>query len=268
MRRLYLQEHARDARGARWVDAMKSDVRFALRQFRRTRLSTVTMVLVLALGIGANIALFTVSRSLWTNPGPGMQRDDARVRIRGLAVFSWSDHVNARSFAYPEVVAYGQQTRLFAAVAAVTESNALFAPADPQRPAISGGAHYVSDGYFDVLGVQLALGRALAPTPLNGEGQNNALTAVITDGVWEAIFDRAPDVIGRTFRINNVPVTVVGVAPRGFPGITAFGINNGVAFLPLAAYPTLERGSFHVLSSPDSARFTAVARLQPGVTRR
>ena len=87
----YLQEQARDARGMRWIDAVKADVRFALRQFRRARLSTVTMVLVLALGIGANVALFTVSHSLWTNPGPGLQRDEARVRIRGIAFFTWSD---------------------------------------------------------------------------------------------------------------------------------------------------------------------------------
>src|SRR5688500_13919332 len=77
-----IQEEARDARGAVWIATTAADVRFAVRQFRRMPLAAVTMVLVLALGIGANTVLFTVLHSMATMPPPGIPRDDAIVRIR------------------------------------------------------------------------------------------------------------------------------------------------------------------------------------------
>jgi predicted permease len=90
------------------------------------------------------------------------------------------------------------------------------------------------------------------------------LTAVISHAVWDRLFDRAPDVVGRTFRVNDIPVTVVGVAPRGFGGST-YWMNRYGVWLPLAAYPVIQRSGMQVFSSPDSARFNTVALLRPGV---
>src|SRR5688500_12912388 len=83
---VYLQEQARDARGQRWIDALKGDLRFAFRHFRRTPLTTVAMIVVLSFGMGVNTALFTAFHSMWSLPGPGIPRDAALARIRGVEV--------------------------------------------------------------------------------------------------------------------------------------------------------------------------------------
>src|SRR5262245_1523317 len=79
----FLQEQARDARGARWIESMVADLRFGLRQFGRRPYSTLTMIVLLALGIGCNTALFTLLYSFMTMPPPGIERDETLVRIRG-----------------------------------------------------------------------------------------------------------------------------------------------------------------------------------------
>src|SRR5262245_21002722 len=73
----YLQEHARDARGGGWVDSIIADARFAFRHYARTPLSTITMLALLAIGIGVNAALFTFMSALMTQPAPGITRDPA-----------------------------------------------------------------------------------------------------------------------------------------------------------------------------------------------
>ena len=76
-------ESVRAGRGLPWLEGIAADLRYAIRHFRRTPLSTVTIVLVLSLGIGTNVVLFTLFNSLTTMPAPGLVRDDSRVRIRG-----------------------------------------------------------------------------------------------------------------------------------------------------------------------------------------
>ena len=261
----YIEEAARDARGKRWVDAVRGDLRFAVRHFRRTPLATVTMVLVLALGIGVNVALFTVFNSLWTIPGPGIPRNESLVRIRGIDVSARFGQVQLRAMSYGEVLEYARQEQLFSAVAARTSAAALFATADPDRAAITGSAVHVSDNYFDLLNVRPALGRVWSAMPLNAD-PTTVLTAVISHATWERIFDSAPDVVGQTLRVNDVPATVVGVAPRGFRG-GADASSRFAVWLPLAAYPIVQRSHLQVFASPDSARFWAIAQLRAGVDR-
>ena len=79
----HLQEEARDARGARWIETLAADVRFAFRHFARTPVTAITLILVLSLGIGVNSALFSILQALTLRPAPGVPADESLVRIRG-----------------------------------------------------------------------------------------------------------------------------------------------------------------------------------------
>ena len=259
----YLQEQARDARGQRWIDALTGDVRFALRHFRRTPLTTVTMIVVLSFGIGVNTALFTAFHSMWSLPGPGIPHDDALARIRGVDVTLASGEYRLRLLPFPEVTQYMAQQSVFASVAATTRNAGVLRRTELQATPASADVVYVSDNYFDLLKVRPALGRWLGAS--SSADASTALTAMISHHTWVAMFDSLPDVIGRTFEINGIPVTITAVAPRGFAGTREIS-HPFAAWLPLGAYTTLERTGPSVFASPDSARFFAFARLTAGVT--
>ena len=260
----YLQEQARDARGARWVDAVRGDARFALRHFARTPLTTITMIIVLAGGIGVNTALFTVFHSILTSPGPGIPRDESIVRVRGTELSLQAGRMSARGMAYTEVAEYAKLTQFFDGIAASITNDGLATTADRQRPALPVANVYASDNYFALLGVRLQAGRVWSNTPLTAD-PTTVLIGVISHTVWEAVFDTAADVIGHTFRINDMTVTVAGVAPRTFSGTGTTNSRYHV-WLPLAAYALVEKSDLHLFASPDSAQFSVVARLRDGVT--
>jgi putative ABC transport system permease protein len=261
----YIRELGWDARGSRWIDSLTGDARFAFRHFRRTPLPTLTMVLVLALGIGANVVLFTVFHSLWTLPGPGIEHDDALVRIRGTEMAPREAGWYGRPMSYVEVAAYRAQQGTFADVAALATGTGRLSTVNAQAGPVTTGLNYITDNYFRLLRVRPMMGSALPATPLTA-GDASALSAVIAYATWQDLFDGEPDVIGRTLRVNDMPVTVVGVMPNEFRGTGQYAYMNQL-WLPLAAYPLLEKSNAHAFASPDSALFGVVARLQPGVRR-
>lgn len=81
-----LQESARDARGGRWVDELRGDLKYALRYFARTPLTSIVIVVMLALGVGFSSAVFSVMAGVFTRPAPGVPNDPALVKIRGISV--------------------------------------------------------------------------------------------------------------------------------------------------------------------------------------
>ena len=254
-----LHEHARDARGKRWLDAVKGDMRFAARHFRRTPLSTATMVLVLALGIGMNTVAFTTLQLFLVAPPAGVTRNESLAHLRGLQLSIDDAEFDIRRFAYPETQQYAAQSGVFSDVAVWTTATVTLHTANSAQPYAAGSVAYVSENYFDVLGVRFARG-----TFPRGSETATQLPAVINERLWRAVFDSASDVIGRSLRINDVVVTIAGVVPGRFAGVGDDGDANRV-WLPLHGYDRLEKSS-GALSSPDSALFWAAARLQPGVT--
>jgi hypothetical protein len=109
----YLQEESRDARGGRWVESLVGDVKFAFRHFARTPLTTITLVLVLSLGIGVNAALFSILQSLTMRPAPGVPADDALVRIRGTTFARTDGTLEPRPFSMPELDDLASQREIF-----------------------------------------------------------------------------------------------------------------------------------------------------------
>jgi predicted permease len=251
----WIRENARDARGHRWIETLAADVRYALRQFRRTPLSAFAMMLILSLGIGASTGLFAVLHSMRTQPPPGVERDDALVRIRGIG-----GPFRYRQLSHPEVRSYAALGDVFDGVAAYGSASLLLRHRDA-ADVVTARGEFVSDVYFDLLGVRPALGTGL-PRVARPE---DALTAVINYAMWQSAYGGRTDVIGEVVHLNDVPVTIVGVAPRDFAGVRGGRAPPRLLWLPLEARIHVAAAGPAFLSSADSTMFHAVARVRPGV---
>jgi len=265
-----LQEEARDARGARWVESLIADTRFAFRTFRKTPLATATIVLILALGLGTSTALVTYAHSVLTLPAPGIPRDKSLVRVRPIESRFFprmGEREGLRPISYPEFREYAGRTDLFAEMAAWSQANVLLETGEDSSVQLNARAHLVTDGYFPLLGVSLILGPGLPDSgPEMNEPTAATLSVVISHAIWDAYFDRSSDVIGSTVRVSDLPATVVGVAPPRFLGVNAPGVNPTI-WLPLSVLPALQKGSTSVFASYDSTFIRgAIARLHPDVT--
>ena len=257
-----IQEATRDARGARAIDSVIADLRFGIRHFSRTPFSTLTMVVVLALGIGFNTALFVFLYSFVNGPLPGTTRVESLVRIRGVHQRAPGSTIG-REFSYPEFREYASQERLFTAVAAWASSDVVLDVGGREESLHSGAASYVTSNYFQVLGVRPVMGAGL-PAGVPDEDAAPPLVAVISHVLWDRYFGGAPDVVGKTLKVNAIPVTIVGVAPRRFAGARTGGSQVRV-WLPLSARRLLQPGTASDLTSYDAAVFGLVARLAPGI---
>ena len=255
-----IKDEARDARGGRAIESVLADLRYGLRCLSRTPFSTFTMIVVFALGIGFNAALFLFISSIVNSPLPAMSRDDSLVRIRGIERRPGFDI--GREFSYPEYRDYAAQTTLFSAVAAWTSSDVVLG-AGGDDTLVSGAATYVTANYFEVLGIRPIRGSGL-PIDVPDHGAEPPLVAVISHVVWERCFGSAPDVVGRSLRVNDTTITVVGVAPRRFSGARTGGSLMRV-WLPFSTRALVQRAAAD-LTSYDTAFLGLAARLQPGVT--
>jgi predicted permease len=252
----YLQEEGRYARGTRALDALAGDVRFALRQFARRPGTTVVMLVVLAVGMSIATLLFSYVYAYAVQPPPGVALENDLVRIRGSQDVG-ADGRAPRPFSEEEFEGYRGLTKHFSSVAGWADEHvALDAPDDPEQSGLDAVAVFVTENYFSVLGVRPVLGRGL--TAVDSE-PGAAAVAVIGYTAWDRLYGRRPDVVGSTVRVNGVPVTVVGVAPERFYGMT--GVAELKLWMPLETRALVTPGARG--EKPGGLR--AVGRLRPGV---
>lgn len=256
-------ESVREQRGLPGIDSLAADLRYAVRHFRRTPLSTVTMVGVLSLGIGTNVVLFTVLSSLATLPAPGVARDASLVRIRGTLRAAGAADDQARLLSWPEVQEYAGRTELFGGVAAYADETGTMETGDGAPAPLAVRLVYTTPNYFRILGVRPALGAEPAADE-GGTRMTAPPAAMISDALWRQRFGGARDVVGRTLRVNGFPIEVAGVAPPRFNGTD--GGRGPAMWIPLAAYPLLQKRTAAVFLGPDSLFLGAAARLRPGVS--
>lgn len=199
------------------------DFRQGARQLRRRPGFTLVAVISLALGIGANTALFSLANGLLLRPLQVEEPDEL------TSVFT-SRRGEARHGAtsYPDYLDYKEQNQVFSGLAAHT--SAPMALAGDGAPRVVWG-QVVSEEYFQVLGVQATLGRTFGPE--EGNPEDPRPVAVLSFGTWQAIFGGNPEVLGRIIRINDYPFTVIGVAPRGFRGL--YSVVEPEVWAPLSA---------------------------------
>lgn len=250
-------------RGYGWenvVERVAGDVRYAVRHFARTPLTTVTIVLTLTLGIGAVASTFSVLDGVFNRPAPGVPGDRSLVRIRGIRVEQ--ARPQSRAMAWPEVTEYAALTAQFAAVAAWTSRSVITASGDAAVE--EANIQFVTPNFFATLGIPLATGPGFVRTGFTDVDEPE-LTAVVSHSFAARRFGGAVSAIGKDVRLNTAVVRIVGVAPRGFNGpIQSYDARE--LWLPLSSYPLVMRSTGRSFTSRDSSMFMVLARLQPGVT--
>jgi macrolide transport system ATP-binding/permease protein len=185
------------------------NLRHALRGLRRSPGFTVVAVATLALGIGVNATIFSLVSAVLYRPLP-VERPSELVNVYG----STTEAPVHDALSYPNYLDYRAQTQTLSGL--IAHSN-FFASLSMDGSAELVVGEVVSDNYFDVLGVRPALGRAFVADEFSGPGAGPV--AVISHDFWQTRFGGAPDVAGRTFRMNGLSYTVIGVAPARFGGM-------------------------------------------------
>ncbi|MGD0731556.1 MAG: ABC transporter permease [Terracidiphilus sp.] len=231
------------------------DLRFSFRQLRKAPSFAITAVLTLALGIGANTAIFSLVNSLMLRPLPvANPKQVAELALRennGLyqQVFSWPEFKEIRS----------QSSRPFSDVFAHTLGLDGLAIAGQQPDRIL--TSYVSGNFFDGLGLKPAAGRLLLPT--EGEVIGRDPVIVLGYDYWKDRFNLDPNVVGRPVTVDGHPFTIVGVAPKGFHGVQSFV--TIAAYMPLAEV-TIEGTPAAFLNGWQNRMFLVYGRLRPGTS--
>lgn len=228
------------------LDASRQDLRFGLRQLRRSPGFAVLAVVTLALGIGATTAVFSVVDQLLLRP-LGYPAPDRIVRL--LDVEEGDDTGTISS---PDFRDWMRQSTSFVSGALYDEyAPTLTVNGEPRKLS----AASVNASYFDVLGLKPAVGRFFLPA----ENEGGSSRVVLSWGLWHDAFGADPDVVGRVIDLSGYPYTIVGVAPpMEDPGLSGAGEDA----------PRLWRSTpqYFGTNGRSGRSFTAVARLKPGVT--
>ena len=227
-----------------------ADLRYALRLATLSPVFTGAAVLTLALGIGATTAIHALADATLLRPLPVGDVDS-------LYGTRWSA-------SYPAFRDYLARTETFDGVVAFSGRD-TFSLQRGNSTALAAGA-FVSGNYFDVLGIGPQLGRILLPADEGAQG--GALVAVLSDRYWRTQCNADPAIVGTTLRVNGRAALVVGVAARGFRGVT---LQADPAFwMPLSSFREVETAPFFRRVDPLKSRglvwLRLVMRLKPGVT--
>jgi len=263
------REEARDMWGFRSLDTFIQDVRFGIRLLRRSPAFTIVAVLSLAIGIGATTAVFSLADAMLFRKLPVESPDDLalfqwrsgpRDPAPSLSGHSWGDATMnvSTSFSFPTYEAFciegARVARVFGFARLGGDVNLTIG-----RESEVATGQLVSGNYYSTLGVRPAAGRLLLDTD---DRTGAPPVAVISHAFWVRRFGGASDTVGRTVIVNRVPVTIVGVTPRGFHG-TVIGESPSIS-LPIAVRQAIDnRGQW---SSPSYWWVLVMARLEPGVS--
>jgi len=235
------------------VGTLFQDLRYALRMLLKNPGFTAVAVATLALGIGANTTIFSWINSTLLNPIPGAT-DTGRI----VSVTRGGTVQDPGEFSYPDYTDLRTASRSFSGLIAFA-----FRPLDltgTGKPERLWAAH-VSANYFDVLGVRPWLGRGFGPAEEQTPG--GAPVAVLSYGLWQRRFGGDGHILGRTIFLNQHPFTVVGVAPRAFPG-TMTGLRTDL-WVPLMMQRQLASGSDWIHDRGDN-ELMMQGRLAPHVS--
>jgi predicted permease len=232
------------------------DLAYAVRQFRRTPIFAVGVVLTLGFGIGASATVYSWMAGVVLRPLPAVRDVGALVTVR-------PERRNGFGISLPEYTEWRDQATTVSGLAAASMSLFAVAPRERRGPGSSTPLYgmFVSANYFDLLGVPPWRGRTFGA----GENVDGAPPVVILSyAAWRSTFDAAPDILGRTITINGQPVSVVGIAPPLFGGNVA--VARFDLWVPLATRPILVPAELGAWKRRDARWLDAIGRLRPGVT--
>jgi predicted permease len=250
------KEAYRDARGLPGIETLLQDLRYAVRILRRSPGFAATAALSIAIGIGANTAIFSLINAVLLRTLPVTSPEQ-------LVVFSTSGSRGSDySLSYPQYAQLHDGATMLSSVCASGGANRMRmivgASTDAETPE-SVQAEKVSGNFFSTLGVEAALGRTLT----DADDRDGApAVAVISHGLWQRRFGLDPAVVGKSIILDDVPFTIVGVAPRRF-----FGFEVGAGpelWWPLHQLPRVAPGA--VLANPGWTWLRLMGRLAPGAS--
>ncbi len=247
-----IKEESRDVWTWTWLEQLGQDVRYALRGMRKSPGFTAVAVISLALGIGANTAIFTLIDRLMLRMLP-VREPRELVLIKLIEKGRTGD-----SLSYPVIQALDERRDIFAGVAGF--SGAMFNTGPSSAVERVSGA-WVSGAYFETLGLTSPLGRLLAREDDRPGAQP---AAVLSYHYWERQFNRDPLVIGQTLRIEGNPIPIIGVLPAGFNGAEVGWTADITMTLAVLAQIQPERAAL-LEAGPQWLR--VLARPAPGLTR-
>jgi putative ABC transport system permease protein len=232
-----------------WLEQLLQDVRYGVRTLRRSPGFTAVAVLTLALGIGANTATFSLVYTLMLRTLP--VRDPGQL-VELLHRYPGEPHFNG--FSWPAYQLMRDNNHVFSGLMAAVYQPFRVRGEGLEGQTVQGG--YVDGTFFPVLGVKPAIGRLIGPED-DRIGDPSAV-AVVSWSYWKTRFDLDPGILGKQIVVEDLPVTVVGVTPRGFLGMQVETSQD--VWLPLAMQP--------IISGSRSARGSPwlVGRLKPGVS--
>ena len=242
---------------------MTANLKYALRALVKTPFVTTVAVLSLALGIGANAAIFSLFHSLLLQPLP-VEAPDRLVNLSAPGPKPGSQSCNQAGnceavMSYPMLRDLQAEPGGFSGIAGHRLMGANLARAGESTRA--GELLLVSGSYFPLLGLQASLGRLLGPADDGGEGQS--FVAVLAHDYWETHLGSDPAAVGSTVTVNGQAFTVLGVAPEGFEGTTLGGQPD--VFVPLSMRAVVDQG-FDDFENRQAYWIYAFARLAPGAS--
>ncbi|HTW81592.1 MAG TPA: ABC transporter permease [Terracidiphilus sp.] len=234
---------------------MVRDLRLALRQLRKSPGFTITAIVTLALGIGANSIVFSVLNALVLHPLNVPQAQSLYMVQR-----VWPGVGPAPSQSYPDYLDMRDRNHSFVSLAAYDIVGAVGVNTGAATPSAA-WPYAVSGDYFETLGVQPYLGRFFGAADEHGD--NSVPYIVLTYAYWKSHFDGDPQTVGRTVQVNGHAYTILGVAPPGFRGTELFF--SPAFFVPIVDVPQIDAG-WNPLHDRATNFVWIVGHLKRGVT--
>ncbi len=258
-----IKEDVRMAWGLRWLETLIQDLSYGLRTMRRSPGLTAVAVLSLALGIGANTAIFSLMNAVMLRDLPVKNPDQLVLLGTGRASGSTDDFASTPLYSYPFYRELQQKNQVFSAVSAVLSLtfNSMHGAVGESGSLEPMDVQLVSGTYFSMLGVEPILGRAF--TQADDEPAGGHPIAVVSYSWWKRRFARDPSVLGNTVRLGSTVYTIVGVTPPDFFGTTVG--QSPDLWIPLSMEKQISPG-WNGLDNKWFQSLDVLGRLKPGVT--
>jgi len=255
-----VKENCREARGITFVETLVQDLRYAVRGFSRNRGFTVVAVLTLALGVGANSAVFSVINAVMLRALP--VRDPQQLLQVAFQGKHDATAFVGESFSYPLFSEFRKDNQAFSNLSAFDSWDSFEAQSADNGLGPAGApvkGQLVSANFFSMLGVDAVVGRTFAADEESGDGAHPV--AVISYATWVQDFARDPHVIGKKLLVKGTPLTVIGVAPMHFSGVNP-GKSFGV-WIPLTMASQVLSGRHTSLTDVNTNWLSLIGRLNP-----
>jgi predicted permease len=241
------KENIREMWTFRWLEMLGQDLRYAVRTLTKSPGFTIVAALTLALGIGANTAIFSVVNAVILRPLPYQEPERLVMLIGNVKRVQ----VERRGTSYADYFDWRDQSKSFDGMSLLDSASVTLTGDEPERVS----AEYIAQAYFPILGVNAAVGRTFRPDE-DAVPQRNAVT-VISDGLWKRRFGGDAGIVGRTIALNDRAFTVVGVTPPWFRGMD----DSTDLWVPLMMARPPEAFANRGNRGPQ-----VLARLKPGVS--